>query len=1757
MRPSLLNGFFVALIASLITCPTGTAIAKQSNALFRDSLKPAVESVHGVVAQSARINKSLLVRAVESIEIALPDGTSTTAYLMDFERRGRGNFTWRGSTDINSAVINVTLTLQQGYVVGSIDMPAAVFEIRPVRGAGALHMIELLDLESFDEGPEPDAVAAPFENNAAPVAADLASDEIHLLSVYSPQAESAAGGTAQIEASIQAAVDVSNTAFMNSSMDARFVLVHSTGVARDDTGDASMDLTWVRTDANVTSLRNQYGADLVSLITETGGCGLGYVLQSLVGSPNYAFQVTRRDCLVGNKTLTHEHGHNMGFAHNPLNASVTGIFNDSHGHWVDGEFRTIMSYSNQCTGFCPRVLNFSDPSVLVQGFASGISNERNNASTGRLSAPVVAAYRPAVIVGNTQLVQVLGSNDDAEESASNGAMSLTSSDIELGNDPGTNGNQTEGLRFNNLAIRQGANITQAYLTFTVDEIDTVSTIVDIHAQDVDNAAVFTGSTNNITNRALTTAKVTWDIPAWNAIDQQQSSPDLSALVQEVVDRPGWTANNSMVFIIFGSGSRTAESYDGSPAEAARLFVVYDTAPPSNQPPVADFAYNCSGPVCDFNDLSTDSDGSIVSWSWDFDDGNGSSLQNPGHTYLTQATLSVSLTVTDDDGDSDISIQNVSIGQQITRGPYLQTLTQDSVIVRWRTGFATESVVRYGTSSGSLTSTASVAGPVTEHAVTLTGLSDLTQYFYSIGDTGGALAGDSSYHFNTAPIPGTAVATRFWVIGDSGTANSSAFAVRDAYKSYTAGQPSNFMLMLGDNAYNDGTDAEYQAAVFDTYPELLRQLPVWVTLGNHDGHSTDSVAQTGPYYDIFDMPPNAEAGGLPSGTEAYYSFDYGNIHFVVLESYQTDRSVGGTMMTWLEADLVINNKPWVIAFWHHPPYTMGSHNSDSETQLIEMRQNALPLLEEWGVDLVLSGHSHSYERSMLIDGHYGVSTSLDIATMIVDVGDGKIGGFGAYGKPKGVANPHAGTVYAVAGSSGKTSGVDAGWPHPVMVSYRQELGSMVVDVNGDQLDAVFIDSGGTVRDEFTILKLADVVAPLIIDASAEDATHVLVNFNERLDVSSAETVANYVIGGLSVSAAELLSENKSVRLTTSSMNVGSAYILTVNNVLDDDANSIAPDSTANFNYVPMTTTTFQDGVSSYSGTFDASLLSGSPDVAQGAEIDLEVDGSSAKHTLIGWDISTVPSTAIIETASIHLTVFDVSTGNFGCNAMIRNWVENDVTWNNADTNTSWQTAGATGASDRKAEVLCGFGANSTGGLVIDLNAAGIAQVQRWVDGTDPNYGLMLGNPTNSDGFDAYSSEYGTPASRPKFEISYSLAATPCSAARTMPAEQWVFFSLPCMPANASARTIFFDGPAFADYDIRWVLYSYDSAAKAYVHVDADDALVEGRGYLFYTLDSFAAAEVRGAFNNGDPYPLVATADPGSWNLVGNPHNATVMWTDVKVDDGVSSYGWAGMDPSGNLYACEALPVVDSDCTLWHVMNKLEGGGGTYIPYDGFTAAPGSLDAFDAMWVRSHRAQSITIVKPAAVFPQVAKSPSKTSMDVGLPSATEIAVFGIAAPEASGSKKAYTEKAKASKNKNQVPWEVRLIAESGSYRDDGNWFGRAKDAKDGLDSRDLEEWLPYGNPYVTILFTNPNFDTVEWGYTRDYRKLKSRSKGSWSFIVRASDDVSEVTLSWEGDLSQLKKAYLKDEISGKKTKLVAGGKYTFNISEGEHPFRIVVK
>ena len=409
---------------------------------------------------------------------------------------------------------------------------------------------------------------------------------------------------------------------------------------------------------------------------------------------------------------------------------------------------------------------------------------------------------------------------------------------------------------------------------------------------------------------------------------------------------------------------------------------------------------------------------------------------------------------------------------ITRGPYLQMAGPDRMTFRWRTDEPTESVVLHGPGVNNVHFITGDLTETTEHEVTLLGLEPETQYFYAVGEFFNHLAEGPEYQFITPPLQGRVRPTRVWAIGDCGTAiygDGNQAAVRDAYYNFTGSRRTDVWLALGDNAYNYGSDEEYQISFFDVYPALLRQSALWSTIGNHETYSVPPGERI-PYLDIFNFPTQGEAGGVASGTEKYYSFTHANIHFVCLDSELSDRTPAGPMLTWLQADLAANTNDWLIAFWHSPPYTKGSHNSDNPLDgygnLIEMRAHAAQMLEYYGADLVLGGHSHNYERSFLINGHYGYSTSLT-PSMIKDAGSGRPEDTGAYFKPETGPEANQGTVYIVAGSSGKISGRYG--HHPVMFFEESALGSLVLDIDGPRLDAQFLRENGTVDDTFSIIK----------------------------------------------------------------------------------------------------------------------------------------------------------------------------------------------------------------------------------------------------------------------------------------------------------------------------------------------------------------------------------------------------------------------------------------------------------------------------------------------------------------------------------------------------------------------------------------------------------------------------------------------------------------------------------------------------------------
>lgn len=198
---------------------------------------------------------------------------------------------------------------------------------------------------------------------------------------------------------------------------------------------------------------------------------------------------------------------------------------------------------------------------------------------------------------------------------------------------------------------------------------------------------------------------------------------------------------------------------------------------------------------------------------------------------------------------------------------------------------------------------------------------------------------------TAAAPGLDEPTRFVALGDTGTGGPAQQAIEERMTE----SPFDFMLLLGDIAYESGTPAQLQGKFFAMYKDILRYVPIYPTLGNHERRTREGR----PYLEAFVLPE----------PERYYSFDWGDIHFVCIDTTQRDSK----QLVWLDDDLSHNKQPWTIVFGHHPPYT----NSLRGPQMW-IRQAFAKIVTDHKVDLFLTGHEHQYERFKIGGVNYVVS-----------------------------------------------------------------------------------------------------------------------------------------------------------------------------------------------------------------------------------------------------------------------------------------------------------------------------------------------------------------------------------------------------------------------------------------------------------------------------------------------------------------------------------------------------------------------------------------------------------------------------------------------------------------------------------------------------------------------------------------------------------------------------------------------------------------
>jgi hypothetical protein len=286
-------------------------------------------------------------------------------------------------------------------------------------------------------------------------------------------------------------------------------------------------------------------------------------------------------------------------------------------------------------------------------------------------------------------------------------------------------------------------------------------------------------------------------------------------------------------------------------------------------------------------------------------------------------------------------------------------------------------------------------------------------------------------FRTAPLAGT-VPVSFMMVGDLGVNNPPQFAVRDQFMQDVF----DVALLNGDVAYESGTHSEFQSNYFNVYEESLRQIPFIAAVGNHEFFTQNGQ----PYLDVFALPEN----GIPGRLEREFSFDYGDVHIVGIDSNIVTQDTAD----WLEADLQANTLPWTIVYFHHHVFGEGSAHPINESITVNLRTLLSPVMEEYGVDLAYNGNNHIYGRSVPIKNAQQ---------------------FAPYGEATTVED--GGVIYVTSGAGGRslyTPYFDDFYTAPNGVSISDFI-YVTAKVSGCQLALEAIDTTGAVVDSYVIDK----------------------------------------------------------------------------------------------------------------------------------------------------------------------------------------------------------------------------------------------------------------------------------------------------------------------------------------------------------------------------------------------------------------------------------------------------------------------------------------------------------------------------------------------------------------------------------------------------------------------------------------------------------------------------------------------------------------
>ena len=288
-------------------------------------------------------------------------------------------------------------------------------------------------------------------------------------------------------------------------------------------------------------------------------------------------------------------------------------------------------------------------------------------------------------------------------------------------------------------------------------------------------------------------------------------------------------------------------------------------------------------------------------------------------------------------------------EALARLPYLQRLSDGGVDILYKRAAAVApdvvDIVDVSLPDGSIVAHVSAvvdpgAPDGLQRLAHVEALAPATYYCYAIAGL------TTRIGFRTAPPPGADASVRFAVFGDSGDGGVGQAAVRDRLQSL----PADLILHTGDVAYETGTLDQFEQRFFRVYQRMLESVPIFPIAGNHEHYSTGA----GPFLEVFDLPEN----GSEFGREYWYSFDFGDVHFVGLDTEQ----LGAEQEAWLDRDLSQSHRRWTVVYFHRPPFSAGYHGNAADVE-----QAFVPILQSHGVPIVFAGHEHSYERTRPIGG----------------------------------------------------------------------------------------------------------------------------------------------------------------------------------------------------------------------------------------------------------------------------------------------------------------------------------------------------------------------------------------------------------------------------------------------------------------------------------------------------------------------------------------------------------------------------------------------------------------------------------------------------------------------------------------------------------------------------------------------------------------------------------------------------------------------